>query len=110
MTKLMNKIKSATKKGCNCFTAGTKVLTDEGEKPIEEIEVGDKVLSKNEETGEQAYKEVLNLFRNKRDVIYKLSVGGQFIETTFNHPFWVEGKGWILAEDLEEGDILQNSN
>jgi len=26
--------------GCNCFTAGTKVLTDEGEKPIEEIEEG----------------------------------------------------------------------
>ncbi|GKU78138.1 hypothetical protein L3i20_v225350 [Paenibacillus sp. L3-i20] len=96
--------------GCNCFTAGTKVLTDDGEKPIEDIKVGDMVLSKNEETGEQAYKEVLNLFRNKRDVIYKLSVDDQLIETTFNHPFWVEGKGWVLAEDLAEGDILQKSN
>ena len=43
---------------CNCFTAGTKVLTAEGEKNIDEIKVGDMVLSKNEETGEQAYKEV----------------------------------------------------
>ncbi|WP_157721963.1 hypothetical protein [Tumebacillus avium] len=25
------------KKGCNCFTAGTKVLTKEGEKNIEDI-------------------------------------------------------------------------
>ncbi|KQN96006.1 RHS repeat-associated core domain-containing protein [Paenibacillus sp. Leaf72] len=32
--------------GCNCFTAGTKVLTDQGEKNIEDIEVGDRVLSK----------------------------------------------------------------
>ena len=37
-----------TSKGCNCFTAGTKVLTDEGEKNIEDIKVGDKVLPKDE--------------------------------------------------------------
>ncbi|WP_341278990.1 polymorphic toxin-type HINT domain-containing protein [Paenibacillus sp. FSL H8-0537] len=108
----VNKKGEIVQKGkiCNCFTAGTKVLTDEGEKNIEDIEVGDMVLSKNEETGEQVYKEVLNLFRNQRDEIYKLSVSGQIIETTFNHPFWVEGKGWVLAEDLEEGDKLQKSN
>ena len=34
------------------------VLTDEGEKPIEEIQVGDKVLAKDAKTGEMAYKEV----------------------------------------------------
>lgn len=51
---------------CNCFTAGTKVQTDEGEKPIEEIEVGDKVLAKDENNpdGELAYKEVTALYRN----------------------------------------------
>ncbi|WP_421617420.1 Hint domain-containing protein [Brevibacillus sp. TJ4] len=56
-------------KACNCFTAGTKVLTDEGEKPIEEIEVGDKVLAKDEfnPDGELAYKEVTALYRNQRD-------------------------------------------
>ncbi|THF72291.1 Hint domain-containing protein, partial [Cohnella fermenti] len=43
---------------CSCFVAGTKVMTDEGEKNIEDIEVGDKVLSKDETTGEVAYKEV----------------------------------------------------
>ncbi len=78
---------------CNCFSAGTKVITDEGEKNIEDIEVGDKVLSKNEETGEQDYKEVTALHRNEKDTTYKLSVGNQIIETTDNHPFWVEGKG-----------------
>lgn len=39
-------------KGCNYFTAGTMIQTDEGEKPIQEIEVGDKILSKSDETGE----------------------------------------------------------
>ena len=47
-----------------CFKEGTLVETEEGVKPIEEIEVGDKVLAYDEETGEQAYKEVVRLFRN----------------------------------------------
>jgi RHS repeat-associated protein len=102
--------KAAKAEGCNCFTAGTKVLTDEGEKNIEDIEIGDKVLSKNAETGEQAYKEVTHLYRNDKEITYELIVGAQIIETTENHPFWVEGKGWVFAADLQVGDKLQQSN
>ena len=47
-----------------CFKEGTLVETEEGLKPIEEIEVGDKVLAYDEATGEQAYKPVVQLFRN----------------------------------------------
>ncbi|MDH2329768.1 hypothetical protein [Paenibacillus polymyxa] len=42
-----------------------KFITNEGEKPIEEIEVGEKVLAKSDETGEVAYKEVVGLSKNK---------------------------------------------
>ncbi|HWO97418.1 MAG TPA: polymorphic toxin-type HINT domain-containing protein [Bacillus sp. (in: firmicutes)] len=94
---------------CSCFTAGTLILTDEGEKPIEEIKVGDRVLSKNEQTGETAYKEVTQLFQNEKYTTYQISIGNQVIETTNNHPFWVEGKGWVLGEDLEAGDKLQQT-
>ncbi|MGZ7442376.1 polymorphic toxin-type HINT domain-containing protein [Paenibacillus sp. TH7-28] len=101
-----------TKLGCNCFIGGTKVLTDEGEKNIEDIEVGDKVLAKDENNpdGELAYKEVTGLYRNQRDDIIKLHVGEQIIETTDNHPFWVEGKGWVFADELQVGDKLQKAN
>ncbi len=97
---------------CNCFTAGTMVLTDEGEKPIEEIAVGDKVLAKSEydSNGELAYKEVTALYRNQRDDIIKLYVGEQVIETTDNHPFWVEGRGWVFADELQAGDKLQKAD
>src|SRR5690606_33649430 len=100
------------KVGCNCFTAGTKVITDEGEKPIEEIEVGDKVLAKSEfdENGELAYKEVTALYTNYRNDIIKLYIGDLLIETTDNHPFWVEGKGWVFADELEAGDKLQEAD
>ncbi|MCR8845337.1 polymorphic toxin-type HINT domain-containing protein [Paenibacillus sp. SC116] len=95
---------------CNCFTAGTKVLTDEGEKPIEEIEVGDKVLAKSDETGEVAYKEVVGLFQKQADKIYKVHIGDEVIEATAEHPFWLEGKGWAEVKDLKVGDLLVTSD
>ncbi|MHA6530788.1 polymorphic toxin-type HINT domain-containing protein [Paenibacillus sp. BAC0078] len=96
--------------GCNCFVSGTKVQTDEGEKNIEDIKVGDKVLSKNEETGEVAYKEVTDTFNHETDEIYKIQVGGQTIESTFNHPFYVKDKGWTFVKDLKVGDLLVQSD
>ncbi len=104
--------KSSKQNGCNCFTAGTKVQTDKGEKNIEDIEVGDKVLAKDENNsdGELAYKEVENLYRNQRDDIIKLYVENQIVETTDNHPFWVEDKGWVFADELQVGDKLQKAD
>ncbi|MGG4451216.1 polymorphic toxin-type HINT domain-containing protein [Brevibacillus porteri] len=97
-------------KGCNCFTAGTKVLTDEGEKPIEAIEVGDKVLAKSDTTGEVEYKEVVKLFQKQADEIYYIRIGDEVIETTGLHPFWLDGKGWTLVRDLKIGDLLVTSD
>lgn len=45
-----------------CFVAGTLVTTEDGFKPIEEIEVGDRVLSKNEITGEVETKTVTKTY------------------------------------------------
>ncbi|MEK3885817.1 polymorphic toxin-type HINT domain-containing protein, partial [Paenibacillus sp. PL2-23] len=95
---------------CNCFTAGTKVLTDEGEKPIEEIEVGDKVLAKSDETGEVAYKEVEWLYQRDVEETYNITVGGEVITTTDEHPFWIVGKGWVEAQHLKVDDVLTTSD
>ncbi len=32
------------------------------------------------------------------------------IETTDNHPFWVEGKGWVFADELQVGNKLQKAD
>ena len=72
-----------------CFIAGTLVLTKEGLKPIEEIEVGDEVLAYDEETGEQAYKPVTRLFRNTTEEWYHIRVNGEEIVCTGGHPFYV---------------------
>lgn len=100
------------KNSCNCFVPGTIVQTDAGDKNIEDIEVGDKVLSKDENNsdGEPAYKEVTGLYRNQRADIIKLYVGEHIIKTTDNHPFWVEEKGWMFADELQVGDKLQKAD
>lgn len=90
-----------------CFIAGTLVETEEGRKPIEEIEVGDKVLAYDEETGEQAYKEVVRLFRNQTKEWYHVFVNGEEIVCTGGHPFYVIGKGFVPAKELKETDLLE---
>src|SRR5262249_30275623 len=42
-----------------CFAAGTPVWTESGAQAIETIKIGDRVLAKDVETGELAYKPVL---------------------------------------------------
>ena len=49
-----------------CFAAGTLVHTRDGLKPIEQIQVGDYVLSKPENDGELACKRVLQTFHHPK--------------------------------------------
>lgn len=97
-------------KECNCFVGGTEVQTDEGEKNIEDIEVGDKVLSKDEETGEVAYKEVEWLFQRDVEETYNITIDGEVITTTDEHPFWIVDKGWVKSKNLVVGDVLTTSD
>ena len=101
--------KVKTTKGCpkDCFVAGTMVKTEGGYKAIEEIEVGDKVWSWDEATGEQALKTVVQLFRNEKDVLVHIDAAGEEIQTTLGHPFYVAGKGWVKAGELKSGDVLK---
>jgi len=93
------------------FHKGTLVSTKDAKKPIETIRLGEKVISKNEITGELEYKTVTKLFENEVTLLFKLTMsGGKIIETTWNHPFMIKGRGWTLAKDLQIGDesILQD--
>ncbi|MFJ8086983.1 polymorphic toxin-type HINT domain-containing protein [Lysinibacillus sp. NPDC095746] len=82
------------------LSKGTKVLTDQGEKKIEDIEVGNMVLAKDDETGEMAYKEVEWLFQRDVEETYNITVGSEVITTTDEHPFWIVGTGWVETKNL----------
>ena len=94
-----------------CFKEGTLVATEDGLKPIEEIEVGDKVLAYDEETGEQAYKEVVRLFRNETEEWYHITANDEEIVCTGGHPFYsTKYNKFVAAKDLETDDKLLFSN
>jgi hypothetical protein len=116
-----------------CFVAGTLVHTKEGLKPIEQIQVGDWVLSKPESgEGEQAYKRVANTFSFEDKVVrivdYSVLRNGEWhhdtLTATDNHPFWVTGidesvypsgspkdlrAGWMRADQLFGGLLIELS-
>jgi hypothetical protein len=119
------------------FVAGTLVHTKEGMKPIEQIKVGDYVLSQPEMKGERAYKRVARTFEYEDKVVRvvsfqrihltqdfrnELSKSGEYenLVVTPNHPFWVKGYlsdlldnpnisdiGWTRADCLNNNDIVE---
>ena len=90
----------------NCFAAGTLVATMSGAVAIEAVEVGDLVWAKNELTQQAELAEVVTLFEREVDEVWQLTAGETVLETTDEHPFFVEGQGWTQAEDLNVGNLL----
>ncbi|MEO1526532.1 MAG: polymorphic toxin-type HINT domain-containing protein [Planctomycetota bacterium] len=91
-----------------CFPAGTPVRTETGVLPIETLRRGDRVLSQNVTTGELSYKLVLETTKRKPSPSIRVRCPVQTITSTLGHPFWVIGKGWIMAKRLQPGDRLHS--
>ena len=93
-----------------CFVAGTYIITENGNVPIEEISVGDIVYAHNPDTGETSFKKVVNTFVRETTELVHIEVNGEEIITTPDHPFYVPQKGWTEAIQLRAGDRLQLLN
>ena len=93
-----------------CFVEGTLVLTDNGQKPIEDIRPGDHVYASDPETGESGYKEVVQTFENETEELVHIFADSDEIVSTPRHPFYVPQNGWTSAVDLRAGDMLVLSN
>lgn len=91
-----------------CFIQGTKVSTINGDKNIEEIEVGDSLFSFNEKRHSLCCSVVSQLHsRLYEGEIFIIELeNGKIIECTPNHKFFVKNRGWIKAECLSEEDDL----
>ena len=93
-----------------CFIAGTLVHAECGLVPIEEIQADQMVWAEEPETGERALKRVVRTFLNEKDELVHVQVNSETITCTTEHPFYVQGKGWVAAKDLKLGDKLELQN
>lgn len=90
----------------SCFVAGTPVWTQSGPRPIEEIGVGDLVLSQDSITGRLDYRPVIGTTIRPPTGVVELSVEDEKIVATRGHRFWVTGDGWRMAKFLRAGENL----
>ncbi|HEY0713451.1 MAG TPA: polymorphic toxin-type HINT domain-containing protein, partial [Polyangia bacterium] len=93
---------------CMCFVAGTPVLTATGLQAIETIAPGTLVFTRGQEGEPPVLRPVVRTFVNRARALVKLTVTtnagfSETFSTTANHPFYVAGRGWIEAGDLDPG-------
>lgn len=109
-------------KGKSGFLAGTLVHTKEGLNPIEDICIGDWVLSNFEDDtlgrkpahpSEQKYRQVINVFKSEAQAIFDVTYvqpGGEKIafplRLTPEHLVMEKRRGWIPADQLKIGSAL----
>ena len=82
--------------GFPCFTAGTQVLTEAGYRPIEQVRVGDRVL-----THLGRWRAVTSVMsREAESTVVLRGQGLPDIRTTDEHPFWARRRGQRWDHDL----------
>lgn len=90
----------------DCLAAGTPVMTATGLRAIDKLSVGDLVLSKDEKTGQLAFKPVVRTTVRPKSQLVGFRIGQEWVVCSKGHPLWVSGSGWTKAEDLESGMLI----
>ena len=94
----------------SCFVAGTLVMAVAGMVAIEKIKSGDKVISTDPETMETSLKTVLETYIREVTTLVHLTVNGEEIITTVDHPFYVNDRGFVNAGELTLSDKLLDTH
>ncbi len=88
------------------FVEGTPVLSESGLKPIESLQVGDRVWTYDEATQQMDLKPIERLYTRVAPDSLEIQFGEQIVETTSNHEFWTDQNQWVAADNLKVGDAV----
>jgi hypothetical protein len=90
-----------------CFVADTPVLTEAGYKLVQEVQVGDKVLSWNEVAKEFELQSVVVLYRTSKTVLYRVMGPDWNVSCSAEHPFLMDDGSWKMVSEMQAGDWVQ---
>ena len=79
----------------SCFAAGTQVMTENGLVPIEDIKVGDKVLSHD-----GTFNEVEATADKESNDIWELTFEDEVFHVTGDHLVMTQERGWVRVDEL----------
>ena len=85
----------------DCFIAGTMIRTDQGETPIENIAIGDRVWTRS------GLRTVRSAGKTRiKPLVTAIMSNGMTITGSGEHPIWIYGHGWKWLDSLRYGDKL----
>lgn len=93
---------SVSEYGQACLSGDTKIKTLNNDIYISDLELGDKVIDKdNQET------EITKIYNHKIDTVYQIHLDNdETIECSYDHKFLVDGGKAVTAAQLKENDKL----
>lgn len=89
----------------NSFVAGTKVLTPDGLRNIEELQNGDLILSWDRDNERVVEQRISGVNSRTENAIYEMGIGGQVIQVTRDHPF-LTTDGWKRVIESSVGNTI----
>jgi hypothetical protein len=104
----MRTVQQAPPQIYSCFAPGTPVRTLSGHRPIEKLQVGDRVLTQDTSTGALGFEPIQVVYHNRPDVTLRVELDcGETLFASIYHRFWRVGKGWAMARELQSGDVVR---
>ena len=95
--------------GGECLVAGTVIWTELGPRPVESLQVGDRVLCQDLDSQQLLLGTVLYPTRRPSTPTFQIEMTSESIRASGGHLFWVEGRGWTMTRDLQAGQSLRTA-
>ncbi len=89
--------------GCASFAGDTTVWVGDGSVPIQTLQTGGSVWSRNERTYLDTSRVATRTFERRVSAYHEIETEFSRFAVTEEHPLWVQGRGWTAVRDIEVG-------
>lgn len=108
ITNLTSGVPGKTRAGGQCIIPSTIVQTNNGNKKIKEIEVGDTLKTYDFINSKFKFSKCIDKWTVKKDKIFRIRVNSTKLETSKDHLFFTKEGDVKAAEELKKNDYLLN--